>query len=102
MKTKRLIAAGLIAGAMLLSMAASGVEAKGRAGAGGGQGQNMRLRDGSCTATPGTQQGNATMQRGSANSTGIRPMDGTGNGFGDGTQPRPMDGTGFGSGNRGR
>lgn len=102
MKTKKLIAAGILAGAILLNVAVSGVEARGRAGSGNGQGQNLRLRDGSCTSTPGTMQGNPAGQRGSGSTTGIRPMDGTGNGFGDGTQPRPLDGTGFGRGARGR
>lgn len=102
MKTRRLIAAGLIAGAMILSVVVTGVEARGRGGAGSGQGQNLRLRDGSHTATPSTLQATPAGQRGSANSVGTRPMDGTGNGFGDGTQPRPQDGTGFGRGAAGR
>ncbi len=102
MNSKRLIAAGMIAGAMLVSVVVSGVEARGRAGTGSGQGQNLRLRDGSHTSAPGTLQGNPAGQRGPGTNTGIRPMDGTGNGFGDGTQPRPLDGTGFGRGAGGR
>ncbi|MHB8880270.1 MAG: hypothetical protein ACYC69_02035 [Thermodesulfovibrionales bacterium] len=102
MKKSRLIAAGLIAGAMLVSVVAADVEARGRGGAGGSQGQNLRLRDGSHTSTPGTLQGNPAGQRGPGSGTGIRPMDGTGSGYGDGTQPRPQDGTGFGRGAGGR
>ncbi len=104
MKTRRLIAAGLMAGAMILSVVVTGVEARGRggAGAGSGQGQNLRLRDGSHMATPGTIPGSPAGQRGPAGSLGTRPMDGTGNGFGDGTQPRPQDGTGFGRGAAGK
>lgn len=98
MKTTSILAAGLIGGAVLLSIAVTGVEARGS----GGQGQNLRLRDGSCTTATAAQQGNTAAQRGPANSTGVRPGDGTGNGFGDGTKPRPLDGTGFGSGNKNR
>jgi len=92
----------LITGTLLVSAAVSGVEARGRNGTAGGQGQTLRLGDGSCTKTPGTMQGNPAGQRGAGNSTGVRPLDGTGYGFGDGTQPRPKDGTGFGSGARGK
>jgi hypothetical protein len=103
MKTKRLIAASITAGVLLASVVVSGVEARGRAGnMGSSQGQSLRLRDGSHTSTPGTLQGNMAGQRGPGSSMGTRPMDGTGNGFGDGTQPRPLDGTGFGRGARGR
>jgi len=103
MKKGRMIAVGLITGAMLVSAAVSGVEARGRNGnAGGGQGQNLRLRDGSCTKTPGTMQGTTAGQRRAGNSDGVRPLDGTGYGFGDGTHPRPKDGTGFGSGAAGK
>ena len=101
MKTNRLFAAGLIAGAIIISVAVTGVEARSGAGNGSSQGQNLRLRDGSCT-TVGTPQGNTVGQRGAGNSTAIRPMDGTGNGFGDGTRSRPQDGTGFGRGARGK
>lgn len=101
MKRNRLIAIGLVTGAMLVSVVVVEVEARGRAGNGSSQGQNLRLRDGSCTSTTGALQGNNARQRGAVNGTGIRPMGGTGNGFGDGTQPRPQDGTGFGRGARG-
>ncbi len=98
MEKSRIIPAGLIVGVMLVSVVVSGVEAKGRGAAGTSRGENLRLRDGTCASTPGTVQANPAGQRGVGNTTGKRPMDGTGNGFGNGTQSRPLDGSGFGRG----